>query len=44
MFEAISFMHPIFLLYRKYCVKIKHERDDSYRAKSPAGQDAHLAE
>ncbi len=34
----------LFSLYRKYHVAIKRESDDSYRAKSPAGQDAHLAE
>ncbi len=33
-----------FLLYRKYHVVLKRESTDSYRAKSPAGRDAHLAE
>ena len=33
-----------FLLYRKYRVSIKCESDDSYRAKIPAEQDAHLTE
>ena len=33
-----------FLLYRKYRVAVKRESSDSYRVKSPAGQDAHLAE
>lgn len=30
-----------FLLYRKYRAGAKRESTDSYRAKSPAGQDAH---
>ena len=37
-------VRTVFLLYRKYRVAIKCESDDSYRTKSPAGQDAHLAE
>ena len=33
-----------FLLYRKYRVTLKYESCASYRAKSPPGQGAHLAE
>ena len=33
-----------FLLYRKYRATLKHESYVSYRAKSPTGQDAQLAE
>ena len=36
---------PLFLfLYRKYRVTLKRESGGSYRAKSPDGRDAHLAE
>ncbi len=34
----------LFLLYRKYRATLKHESYVSYRAKSPTGQDAQLAE
>ena len=37
-------LHAFFLLYRKYRVVVKRESTDSYRAKSPAGRDAYLAE
>ena len=33
-----------FLLYRKYSIMLKYESCVSYRAKSPSGEDAQLAE
>lgn len=39
-----SYLRGFYLLYSKYHVTVKSESNDSYRSKSPAGRDEHLAE